>query len=75
MISPSAFMSPWQRMVKNLEKELILLKQELAIHDSLVRGGRQKILEGLGPRADSMWVRLRGGGTDWVDGKGQQQGP
>lgn len=28
----------WQRMVKNLEKELALLKQELAIHDSLVRG-------------------------------------
>lgn len=28
---------PWQRMVKNLEKELVLLKQELAIHDSLVR--------------------------------------
>ncbi|XP_026634909.1 kinesin-like protein KIF9 [Microtus ochrogaster] len=26
---------PWQRMVKNLEKELALLKQELAIHDSL----------------------------------------
>lgn len=25
-------------MVKNLEKELALLKQELAIHDSLVRG-------------------------------------
>ncbi|CAO2633441.1 Kinesin-like protein KIF9 [Lemmus lemmus] len=25
----------WQRMVKNLEKELALLKQELAIHDSL----------------------------------------
>ena len=31
-------MFPWQRMVKNLEKELALLKQELAIHDSLVRG-------------------------------------
>jgi len=25
-------------MVRNLEKELALLKQELAIHDSLVRG-------------------------------------
>lgn len=31
-------MLPLQRMVKNLEKELALLKQELAIHDSLVRG-------------------------------------
>lgn len=28
----------WQRMVKNLEKELALLKQELAVHNSLVGG-------------------------------------
>lgn len=36
-LPPSPIMFPWQRMVKNLEKELVLLKQELAIHDSLVR--------------------------------------
>lgn len=36
--TPPLNMFPWQRMVKNLEKELALLKQELAIHDSLVRG-------------------------------------
>lgn len=72
MISPSPFMFPWQRMVKNLEKELVLLKQELAIHDSLVRGCKQRMLEGLGPGADNIWVKLRGGGTIWVEGKRQQ---
>ena len=39
--APSQTVFPWQRMVKNLEKVLALLKQELAIHDSLVRGWRQ----------------------------------
>lgn len=38
LATPHLNMLPWQRMVKNLEKELALLKQELAIHDSLVRG-------------------------------------
>jgi hypothetical protein len=36
-------------MVKNLEKELTLLKQELAIHDSLVRGWRRGGPDAHGP--------------------------
>lgn len=42
-------------MVKNLEKELALLKQELAIHDSLVRDwmGWGELL-GQRPGANSM---------------------
>lgn len=35
---PPPTMFPWQRIVKNLKKELALLKQELAIHNSLVSG-------------------------------------
>lgn len=45
---------PWQRMVKNLEKELVLLKQELAVHDSLVRG-RAGLPGGTAPRHQGHW--------------------
>lgn len=57
----------WQRMVKNLEKELVLLKQELAIHDSLVRGLRQGSGVGAGWTARGARVRVPGGQRDWVD--------
>lgn len=61
-LSPASYV-PWQRMVKNLEKELALLKQELAIHDSLVRDGiwgRGKAAGGRDQGQTALWVK--GGG-------------
>lgn len=48
-------------MVKNLEKELALLKQELAIHDSLVR-------DWMWGRRESCWEQR---GADSTVGQGQ----
>lgn len=54
-------------MVKNLEKELALLKQELAIHDSLVRGrawGQDWVHRGEGQGAEAgRWQEDEGQGV------------
>lgn len=58
---PPPTMFPWQRIVKNLKKELALLKQELAIHNSLVSGQRWG-RRWLG--AGGMGIRVPGGQKD-----------
>lgn len=49
-----------QRMIKNLEKEVALLKQELAIHDSLVRCPGQGRLDSMGPGSGCMMAQGQG---------------